>query len=72
MSPALGQHHAAPAAAGKENKVTAHGDRSLCWSGTGISSGREARQGVLQVGRDPACHRKGKERTAGWPRGVMA
>ncbi|XP_049660237.1 nucleoside diphosphate-linked moiety X motif 17 isoform X2 [Accipiter gentilis] len=72
MSPALGQHHAAPAAAGKENKVTAHGDRSLCWSGTGISSGREARQGALQVGRDPACHRKGKERTAGWPRGVMA
>ncbi|XP_074896884.1 m7GpppN-mRNA hydrolase NUDT17 isoform X3 [Buteo buteo] len=45
-SPALGQHHAAPAAAGEENKVTAHRDRSLCWSGTGISSGREARGGV--------------------------
>uniref|UniRef100_A0A663DSY0 m7GpppN-mRNA hydrolase NUDT17 n=1 Tax=Aquila chrysaetos chrysaetos TaxID=223781 RepID=A0A663DSY0_AQUCH len=30
MSPALGQHHAAPAAAGEGNKVTAHRDRSPC------------------------------------------
>ncbi|XP_069650330.1 nucleoside diphosphate-linked moiety X motif 17 isoform X9 [Haliaeetus albicilla] len=45
-SPALGQHHTAPAAAGEENKVSAHRDRSLCWSGMGISSGREARGGV--------------------------
>ncbi|KAM9625761.1 nucleoside diphosphate-linked moiety X motif 17 isoform 2-T2 [Morphnus guianensis] len=49
-SPALGQHHAAPAAAGEGNKVTAHGDRSPCWSGTGISSGREASGGSVTGG----------------------